>query len=159
MNSQILLVQRPVFNLQGIKKAFYEAGQDGITKAIDSSPMGFSPVAEFLIYTSYLHADVNDPMNILRNLPLYCMKSVSYSFLLGCEHILAFDLSTYTDLNMYGKLVGSAYLALVTGTLEDFYNMLKNKNVNCEIQDMFLVCLEQQGLKLVFEKFRQKKIE
>ncbi len=151
--SEIVLISRPEINLKALKKCMSLACQETITKSIDQCQVTLSPAAEFLIYSSYLYiGSLCDPMHILKNLPLECMKSLHYSFLIGCHYDVAFELSTKTSLQIFGKHVGNEYLMLVTGPLDEWYKAITANSFDYELLNNIRRKLESEGLKLIFKK-------
>lgn len=165
--NNIILIQKPTIDLDALKRGLYEANQQSIIKEVDSHYVKLTPIEESLVYAAYLYAEGvqnNDIQQILRNLPLACLRLHHYSFLIACNWECAFEIGIKTDLQVMGKHVVNAYLALVTGDLKQWYQAIES-NVRLDTSSLsetkvvLSTIMDMLKLPVLFEKFNRKQIE
>ena len=102
-----------------------------ITGPIDCSSVKLSDDAKYLIALAIFDGNKSkDALHILRNIPPYILKSLSYTFMLVCDGQTVIDLRTHTNLQYAIFETPSYFLVWVTGTLLDWYNAIIENTVN-----------------------------
>ncbi len=159
---EILLVSSPVPRLE----EFLKGTNTNYIRMVDQSIIEFAPISKYLICLeqamSLTYRD--DPVAILRNLPVEAMQSVHYSFLLAAEREVLLDFRAVTrtrTCTCVSPIMGASFV-LGTGSLHDWYEtILANSNRDVKFELRFLLNKIQrhleaaEGLTLVFDNYRK----
>lgn len=166
MNPQVSLLATTEFNWVQFRATIDSALKLRPDTIINKIPIDFSNDAKLLLnIAAYYGWSIENPLNVLRNLPTLFMEFLSYQFFIACDH------ETWEEFNGSSKLVTikqnvyDGLLVIATGSLATWFetitiNLNKDKPLSTNTKMIYCQCqllLERdRGLLSLFDKYRKQ---
>lgn len=133
---------------------------------INKLPVDFSEDALVLLnIAAYYGWPIENPLNVLRDIPPLFMQYLQYSFFIACDHVTWSEFNPDSNIIIVSQELPECLLLIATGTLNNWYqSIVTNLGRDWEFShetrflfDKILITFERErGLGFVFEKYKKK---
>ena len=133
---------------------------------INNIPLNLSNDALVLLNIAAFYGwSLNNPLNVLRNIPPGFMECLSYQFFIACDELTWDEFNPSSNITVIKRKLTDGILLIASGTLSGWYQTIVNnlgrdwsfqQNTRILFCKIMLTLERERGLGIIFEKYKKR---